>query len=97
MNIKDLINYSEKGITSKVLEKGEANQLTLFCMAENTDMEEHTSTMEGFVYVIEGDGIFNLEGKDIEMKPNALIKLPRNAVHSLKANKNTSFLLFLSK
>jgi nitric oxide dioxygenase len=57
--------YAKDGITSKVLFKGEKNQATLFSMAAGTDIDEHTSTREGYVYVIEGDGVFNLEGEAI--------------------------------
>ncbi len=88
--------YAKDGITSKVLFKGEKNQATLFSMAAGTDIDEHTSTREGYVYVIEGDGVFNLEGEDIAMKPGVLIQMAGNAVHSLKARENTSFLLFLN-
>ncbi len=93
-NIKELIQYSKDGILSKEIKKGKMN-VTLFCMAEGTEISDHTSTKEGFVYVIEGDGVFNLEGKEIEMKPGVLIYLEKEAVHSLKVRKNTSFILSL--
>ena len=64
-------------------------------MAKGTEISEHTSTKEGTVYVIEGEGIFNLEGKDIDMKPGIFIFMKSNAVHSLKAKENTSFILSL--
>ena len=89
--------YTTEGITSSVVFKGGRNQTTLFCMAEGTDIEEHTSTKEGYVYVIEGAGIFNLKGEDIAMKPGVLIQMEKDAVHSLKAHKNTAFLLFLNE
>tara|TARA_B100001971_G_C18039132_1_gene456682 strand:+ start:473 stop:751 length:279 start_codon:yes stop_codon:yes gene_type:complete len=92
-----MVSYSEGGVTSKVISKGDNNQLTLFCMAEKTDISEHTSTKEGFVYVIEGSGMFNLEGEEISMKPGILIRMCRDAKHSIKAIENTSFLLFLSE
>ncbi|MDO8663726.1 MAG: cupin domain-containing protein [Candidatus Wildermuthbacteria bacterium] len=95
VNVKKMIGYSEGGITSKVVFSGENNQVTLFCMAEGTDIGEHTSTKKGFVYVIEGKGIFNLEGREIIMEPGVLIEMSKNAKHSLSASENTSFLLFL--
>jgi quercetin dioxygenase-like cupin family protein len=70
--------------------------VTLFCMAEGTEISEHTSTKRGFVYIIEGKGIFNLAGKDIEMLPGVFIQMEENMVHWLKAEQNTSFLLVLS-
>lgn len=97
MNILKSINYTENGITSKVIYKGENNQITLFSMAAGTDISEHTSTKEGYVYVLEGKGIFNLEQEKIHMKPGKIIQLKKNIKHSLSAQENTSYLLFLSK
>lgn len=95
MNLKELIEYPKSGILSKAIEKRE--NATLFCMAPESSMEEHTSTKKGFIYVIEGSGIFNLQRKKINMKSGTFIFMPKNAVHSLKALKKTSFLLILTK
>ena len=94
-NIRSLIEYSRGGILSKkILEDGSLD-LTLFCMAKDTKISEHTSTKKGFIYVIEGDGEFDLSGEKILMKPSIIINLEKNAVHSLKAFENTSFILSL--
>lgn len=89
-----MIEYSNDGILSKEISKGKMN-VTLFCMAKGTEMTEHTSTKQGTVYVVEGNGIFRLSGKNIEMKPGAIIYMKENEVHSLKASENTSFILTL--
>lgn len=96
-NIKDIIDYSEGGILSKEIKKSDKVDVTLFSMAKDTKISDHTSTKEGFVYVIEGNGVFTLEEKDIEMKPGTFIFIKENKVHSLKAKENTSFLLTLHK
>ena len=95
-NLIELIEYSSGGVLSKVIVKTDNANITLFCMSKNTDVSEHTSTKQGFIYVIEGRGIFNLEGKDIKMLPGVFIRLGKNAKHSLKAEENTSFLLSLT-
>ncbi|VVB77771.1 Cupin domain protein [uncultured archaeon] len=94
-DIIKIIEYPKEGVLSKEILKDRKLNLTLFCMAKNTEISEHTSTKAGTVYVIEGNGIFNLEGKDIIMKEGVLIHMKENAVHSLKAIENTSFLLTL--
>lgn len=94
-NIKELIEYSHAGIVSKELFKTDKNNITLFCMGAGTEMSEHTSTKEGFVFVLEGSGIFTLEGKDIKMIPGTFISMRKNAVHALKADENTAFILSL--
>ena len=95
-NIQNLISYSENGILSKIILKNQESQVTLFCMASGTDISEHTSTKQGYVHVIEGKGIFNLEMNDIKMLAGVIIRLEKNAKHSLIAEENTSFLLILS-
>lgn len=94
-NIKDIIEYSKNGILSKVVLKSPKLDVTLFCMAQKTEISEHTTTKEGFVYVIEGKGIFNLAGEDIVMMPGVFIPLGKNMKHSLSAQENTSFMLVL--
>lgn len=95
-NINKIIEYPEHGVLSKVIHKSGKSDITLFCMAKDTEISEHTSAKQGFVFVIEGKGVFNLEGKDIEMLSGVIIFLGNNAVHSLKADENTSFLLSLN-
>ena len=94
MNIKEMIDYSANGVLSKVVSK-KGLEVTLFCMAAGTSIGEHTSTKKGCVYVLEGKGVFNLAGEDIVMKEGVIIEMAENAKHSLKAEENTSFLLFL--
>lgn len=94
-NIKDIISYSEGGILSKELLKNKNSGLTLFCMAEGTEISEHTSKKKAFIYVIEGKGIFNLEGKKIEMLPGVIILMEENKPHSLRVEQKTSFILCL--
>jgi nitric oxide dioxygenase len=94
--INKLIEYPEKGILSKNLVKNDKLDVALFCMAEGTEISEHASAKQGFVYVIEGSGVFNLEGEDIAMSSGVFIRLKENAPHSLKVDKDTSFLLVLT-
>ncbi len=94
--INELIEYPKKGILSKDIIKNNKLNVTLFCMAKGTEISEHTSTKQGFVYIIEGNGIFNLKGKDITMSSGVFIYMKENAIHSLKADENTSFMLVLT-
>lgn len=93
--IMDRISYSEGGILSKEIIKKDNLNVTLMSMAEGTELSEHTSTRQGTVYVVEGKGVFNLEGEDIAMVPGVLIYMKANMRHSLKAEENTSFILSL--
>lgn len=95
-NILEMIEYPKQGVLSKEIFKKGKIDCTLFCMASGTEISEHTSTKQGVVYIIEGKGIFNLQSKNINMKEGIFIYMKENAVHSLKAEENTSFLLVLT-
>lgn len=93
--LQSLIAYNEGGVLSKVILRTQKQHLTLFCMAKGTEISDHTSTKEGFVIVLEGKGVFILEGEPISMQPGVIIFLKKDIVHSLHAEENTSFLLSL--
>jgi nitric oxide dioxygenase len=94
-NIKEMIEYPNEGILSKEIVKNSELDATLFCMAAGKEISGHTSVKPGYVHVLEGKGIFNLEGEDIEMKEGVFIYMDKNAVHALKAEENTAFVLVL--
>lgn len=91
-----MIEYPRQGILSKEIFHNENQDVTLFCMKAKSKIGDHTSAKAGFIQVIEGDGIFRLSGKNIKMSPGVFIPMKRKAVHSLSANKNTSFILYLN-
>jgi nitric oxide dioxygenase len=94
MNVKNLIEYHD-GILSKEILKTTNIEITLFCLGKGTEISEHTSTKEGFVYVLDGRGMFTLKGDSIEMVPGVLIHMERDSPHSIRAGENTAFLLTL--
>jgi len=93
--IKKMIEYPSEGVLSKEIVRTDKMNIDLFCMAAGKEISEHTSSKEGTIYVVEGKGIFNLEGEDIEMKPGVIIHMKADAKHSLKAEEDTSFILSL--
>ena len=95
--LQDLIEYPKQGILSKVLLKDNNSQYTLFCLAKGTEIEEHTSTRNAVVTVIEGEGTLTLDGREIVLNPGVFVFMPANAPHALQAKENLSFLLTLSE
>lgn len=95
--LQDLIEYPTSGILSKVLVKDNNSQYTLFCLAAGTEIDEHTSTRNAVVTVVEGTGTLNLEGKDIPLSPGIFVFMPANAPHALQAEENLAFVLTLSE
>ena len=96
-NLQDLIEYPTSGILSKVLLKDRNSQYSLFCLAAGTEIDEHTSTRNAVITVLEGKGNLNLEGKDIALATGVFIFMPANAPHAVQATENLAFILALSE
>lgn len=94
-DLNEYMNFPTEGIFSTVLRKGDGYNHTLMCLSKGTDIDTHTSTKNGVVQVLKGNGIFKLFDKEIEMKPGVYIYMPKNAPHSLQATEDTAILLVL--
>ncbi len=96
-NLQDLIEYPTSGVLSKVLAKDNNVQYSLFCLATDTEISEHTATRNAFITVVAGKGNLNLEGKDIALVPGVLVFMPANAPHAVQAQENLAFVLALGE
>jgi quercetin dioxygenase-like cupin family protein len=94
VQLKDKIAYRPGGIISEVVQKGGVN-VTLFCMSAGSSISEHTASKEAQVLVLEGEGVFVLEGEEVPMRAGTLISFPPEAKHSLRADTDLSFVLTL--
>jgi nitric oxide dioxygenase len=95
--LQDLIEYPTSGVFSKVLLKDNNSQYNLLCLAAGMKIDEHTSTRNAVITVVEGAGNLNLEGKDIALAPGVFVFLPANAPHAVQAQENLAFVLALSE
>jgi hypothetical protein len=68
LQLRSRIEYPSAGILSKIILQLPKCQYTLFCLAEGTELSEHTSTKNATVNVLDGKGILTLEGKDIPLE-----------------------------
>lgn len=95
-DLSELMHFPKEGIFSTVLAKSDSYNYTLMCLAAGTTIDEHTSTKNGIVQVLKGEGIFKLFDKEIEMKPGIFIFMPKDAPHSIKADEDLAILLCLT-
>ncbi|MEA5568240.1 cupin domain-containing protein [Anabaena sp. UHCC 0399] len=95
--LQQQIEYPSAGILSKVIFQDKACQYTLFCLAANAEISEHTSTRNATINVLDGRGLLTLSGEKIALEAGVLVLMPANAPHALKAEANLAFLLTLSE
>ncbi|MEA5480247.1 cupin domain-containing protein [Pseudanabaena galeata UHCC 0370] len=94
---KQVIEYAPTGIKSKILLEDGNCRYTLMSLSLGKAIAEHTNPRNATVNVIEGQGIFNLAGKEIGMEAGVFIFIPANTPHAIQSSTELTFLLTLSE
>lgn len=70
--IADLVNYTEQGISSRVLAKNGGGNITLFAFDKGQALSEHSAPFDAIVMIAEGSLILTIAGKPVTAKPGIL-------------------------
>ena len=89
--------YAPNGIVSRTLFRSDNARTVLFGFSEGQELTEHTSTQHALVQILSGECEFSLAGKLYSLKTNDMLYMPPNLPHAVKATKQFSMLLTLSK
>ncbi len=89
--------FAPNGIVSRTLLRTANSRVVLFGFAEGQELTEHTSTQYAIIQILSGECEFSLAGKPHLAKAGALIYMPPNLPHAVRATKQFSMLLTLSK
>ncbi len=89
--------YAANGIVSRTILRTPNSRVVLFGFAEGQELTEHTSTQHALIQILSGECEFSLAGKPHTVKAGDLIYMPPNLPHAVKATRQFSMLLTLSK
>jgi len=89
--------FAPNGIVSRTLFRTENSRAVLFGFAAGQELTEHTSTQHALVQILSGECEFSLAGKLHALKTNDMLYMPPNLPHAVKATKQFSMLLTLSR
>jgi quercetin dioxygenase-like cupin family protein len=90
-------HFTPNGIVSRTLFRTENSRAVLFGFAEGQELTEHTSTQHALIQILTGECEFSLAGKPHILKANDVLYMQPNLPHAVKATKQFSMLLTLSK
>lgn len=90
-HIPDLLPFD--GVKSKKIEENSHFRVVFICLEKGHRLDTHTSPTDAFVYVLEGNANFNLEGKAIYLSPGDGLSFGANQEHSINALTNFKILL----
>lgn len=89
--------FASNGIVSRTLLRTPYSRTVLFGFSEGQELTEHTSTQHAWIQVLSGECEFLLAGKPYTLKKDDALYMPPNLPHAVKATKQFSMLLTLSK
>jgi quercetin dioxygenase-like cupin family protein len=83
LRLKDLVNYQDGTVASRMIINRKAGSITLFSFDENEGLSEHTAPYDATVTILEGKCEVWVAGQTWQMKEGETIIFPANAPHAL--------------
>jgi quercetin dioxygenase-like cupin family protein len=85
LRLKDLVNYNEGTVASRMIISRTAGSITIFSFDENEGLSEHTAPFDAVVSILEGECEVWVAGQTSVMKEGETIIFPANIPHALSA------------
>lgn len=96
-NSKDLIEYQEDSIVSKLLMNKDVGSVTLFAFDEGQKLSEHTVPFDALVQVLDGEAEIRIACKKYSLRQGDFIIMPANKPHAVIATKKFKMMLTMIK
>jgi len=97
LNSKELIEYQEDSIVSRMLINKDVGSVTLFAFDEKQKLSEHTAPFDALVQVLDGEAEISISGKKYSLKQGDFIIMPANKAHAVTATKKFKMMLTMIK
>lgn len=83
--LKDLVNYQDGTVASRMIVNRKAGSITLFSFDEDEGLSEHTAPYDAVVTILDGECEVWVAGTTYQMKEGETIIFPANTPHALSA------------
>ncbi|MDD1701234.1 MAG: cupin domain-containing protein [Methanoregula sp.] len=85
LQLRDLVNYNEGTVASRMIISRKAGNITIFSFDENEGLSEHTAPFDAVVTILDGECEVWVAGQTYTMKEGDTIIFPANVPHALSA------------
>lgn len=82
-NLKQMLQYQEKAVVSRMLVKNPAGNVTLFAFEGNEGLSEHTAPYDALVVGVEGCAEILIAGKPYSVGEGDSLLVPANVPHAI--------------
>lgn len=96
-NLLNSVEYAESSVVSKIINKSEGGNVTLFSFDEGENLSEHTAPFDAIVYVLDGSANVKINQKEHHLQKGDFIIMPANIPHALSAPEKFKMLLIMVK
>ncbi len=96
-SIKDLVDYSDHSIVSRVLAKSEGGNVTLFAFDRGEALSEHTTRFDATALILDGTSSWTIGGAEYSASTGEVVFLPANVPHAVEAAARFKMLLVMLK
>jgi len=83
--LKDLVDYADGTVASRMVINRKSGSITIFSFDENEGLSEHTAPFDAVVTILDGECEVWVAGKTFQMKTGETIIFPAGAPHALSA------------
>ncbi|MDI9633627.1 MAG: cupin domain-containing protein [Methanolinea sp.] len=83
--LKDLVDYQEGTVASRMIVDRDAGSITVFSFDEDEGLSEHTAPYDAVVTILEGECEVWVAGTTHRMREGETIIFPANVPHALSA------------
>ena len=85
LSLKDLVDYSDGTVASRMVINRKSGSITIFSFDENEGLSEHTAPFDAVVTILDGECEVWVAGITSRMKAGETIVFPANVPHALSA------------
>jgi len=85
LTLKDLVEYADGTVASRMVINRKSGSITIFSFDENEGLSEHTAPFDAIVTILDGECEVWVAGKTERMKTGETIIFPANVPHALSA------------
>jgi quercetin dioxygenase-like cupin family protein len=93
VNLESEATIPEGGILSRVLQKDDSVNITLFGMAEGEEISSHSAPTPAILYFLEGEAAVQLGSDSIRAQQGSFIFMPPTLPHAIAAKTPVKMLL----
>lgn len=94
-NLKQILQYQEKSVVSRMLVKNPSGNVTLFAFEGNEGLSEHTAPYDALIIGVEGRAQVSIGGTMHTVGEADSLLMPANVPHAVHPSGNFKMLLVM--